>query len=275
MPYADSDGVRLCYEEVGRGPPIVFAHELASDLRQWRAQIEHFRGRFRCIAYNARGYPPSDVPDDDAAYVHDRFVRDIGAVFRSTGLERAYLVGWSMGAYAALLYALEHADQIRGVVAAGVGSGSPAAEIEGFRADMRALADVYDTEGSAAGAERIAEGANRQALKRTRPAWEAWLGDLAGHSAQGMARVCRNYQGRRHSLWDFEAGFSRLAVPVLLIVGDEDAPCLDTSRWLSAVIPNAELVISPQTGHAPNLEHPAAFNRAVEGFIDRVERVGT
>ncbi len=58
MPYANSDDVRLYYEEVGKGTPIVFVHEFADDLYSWEPQIRFFSRRYRCIAYNARGYPP-------------------------------------------------------------------------------------------------------------------------------------------------------------------------------------------------------------------------
>ena len=97
------------------------------------------------------------------------------------------------------------------------------------------------------------------------------MADLAGHSAKGMARVSLNYQARRPSLMDFAEAFSRSPVPTLLIVGEEDAPCVETSRWLGSIIPNAELVTLPGAGHAPNMEDPDGFNRAVEAFIDAVE----
>ena len=56
------DGVKLHYEEAGTGTPVVFVHEFAGDLRSWEPQLRYFSRRYRCIAYNARGYPPSDVP---------------------------------------------------------------------------------------------------------------------------------------------------------------------------------------------------------------------
>ena len=268
-----SEEVRLHYEERGSGPAVIFAHELASDRRQWEGQAAGLSDRFRCIAYDARGYPPSDVPVADEAYDHQRFVDDIGAIQRALGLDRSYLVGSSMGAYAALLFALQNPGRVKGVVAAGVGSGSPPGEIAGFRADMMALSDLYLREGAAAGAEQIAAGANRQALRRDHPdRWATFLEGLRGHSAAGMARVCRNYQGRRPSLHDFADSFARMSTPVMVIVGDEDAPCLETSRFWASAIPGARLEVFPRTGHAPNLEAPEAFTRSLCAFIETVER---
>ncbi len=58
------DGMKLAYTETGHGTPVVFVHEFAGDMRSWEPQLRHFGRRYRCIAFNARGYPPSDVPDD-------------------------------------------------------------------------------------------------------------------------------------------------------------------------------------------------------------------
>jgi len=62
MPYAQAKDARLYYEDSGKGTPIVFVHEFSGDLRSWETQVRHFSRRHRCIAFNARGYPPSDVP---------------------------------------------------------------------------------------------------------------------------------------------------------------------------------------------------------------------
>ena len=59
-----NDGVNLFYEETGQGTPVIFVHEFAGDFRSWEPQVRHFSRRYRCITFNARGFPPSDVPDD-------------------------------------------------------------------------------------------------------------------------------------------------------------------------------------------------------------------
>ncbi len=269
MPFIHSGEVRLWVEEAGAGPPILFLHELASDARQWAGQVAAFSARHRCVAPYARGYPPSDVPEADDAYLYDRFAADIDAVVSGLSLDRPILVGWSMGAYAALVHALRHPGRARALVLAGVGSGSPPDDVEGFRADMAALADVYLADGAEAGADAIAAADNRQAFRRDRPeAWAAWLADLESHLAEGMARVCRNYQGRRPSLLEFAPELARLAIPTLIIVGDEDGPCLGISRTLADLIPGAKLVVMEGVGHAPNLERPEAFDAEVMMFIE-------
>jgi pimeloyl-ACP methyl ester carboxylesterase len=267
MPFARSSGVRLNYQDLGDGPPVLFVHELASDLRQWRGQVPALSARFRCIAYDARGYPPSDVPSEPEAYVWERFRDDIGAVLDQCGVERAALVGWSMGAYAALQFARLWPERITRLVLVGVGSGSPAAERGPFLAQMQALAEAWGSNPEFAAAQ-IAQTPGRQPLKRRNPdAFAAWLADLRGHSPEGMALTCANYQGLRPSLEDFEAELARLRMPVLLMVGEEDLPCLQAARRLASVIATARLERLPGAGHAPMLEDPDGFNRALEAFL--------
>ena len=268
MPYATAGDVRLHYEDTGSGTPVLFLHELGSDVRQWRGQTGPLSSRFRCIAYNARGYPPSDVPADDPAYRWERFVDDVGAVLDHLQLERAVLVGWSMGAWAALMFALRQPERVLGVVATGVGSGSPKADQPEFRAGMRALAEAWEHEGPDAATALMSQNPGRQPLKRLDPpAYDAWLADLKGHSAEGMARTCRNFQGLRPSLEDFADGFFRVTLPVLLVLGEEDTPCRETTHWLASTIPDARLHVVPGGGHAPNLEDAAGYNRLLEAFL--------
>src|SRR3954451_10972770 len=96
------DGVGLHVEEAGRGFPVLFVHEFAGDHRSWEPQVRALSRRYRCITYAARGYPPSDVPEDPAAYSQARAVADAIAVLDGLGVEHAHVVGLSMGGFATL-----------------------------------------------------------------------------------------------------------------------------------------------------------------------------
>ena len=124
MPYVEATGAKLYFEESGYGYPIIFIHEFASDIRGWEAQVRYFSRSYRCIAYNARGYPPSDVPEDASLYRWQFAVDDIAAIMRDLKIERAHLVGLSMGGYAALQFGLRYPEKTSAMVAASVGSGS-------------------------------------------------------------------------------------------------------------------------------------------------------
>src|SRR6201995_897161 len=100
MPHvATDDGVKLHYEEVGAGVPIIFVHEFAGDLRSWEPQLRYFGKRYRAIAYNARGFPPSDVPENVASYSQGRAADDILAILDHLGERQAHIIGLSMGGF--------------------------------------------------------------------------------------------------------------------------------------------------------------------------------
>jgi 3-oxoadipate enol-lactonase len=125
MPYATtSDKVRLYYEEVGQGTPILFVHEFASDHRGWEPQLREFGKRHRCIAYSARGYAPSDVPADANAYSYQHVMRDAVAVLDHLKIDAAHFIGLSMGGYTSLQVALKHPKRVHSLVLAGTGTGS-------------------------------------------------------------------------------------------------------------------------------------------------------
>lgn len=274
MPHAPSDGARLYYEEAGTGHPLLFVHEFGADHREWEQQVRFFSREYRCIAYAARGYPPSDVPEDPAAYGQDHAVGDIVAVLRHLGIPRAHVAGLSMGGFATLLFGLRHPEMATALVVAGAGSGAPRQDQAGFRAACEARAASLRAQGwPGAMAEEVGHGPTRIQLKRKDPrGWAEFMAHLEGHSALGSALTMQRYQGARDSIFDWEAELRRLRVPTLLAVGDEDGPCLETNLFLKSVLPNAGLWMHPRTGHAINLEEPAAFNRAVQDFLGSVER---
>ena len=96
------DGVKLYYEETGSGIPIVFAHEFAGDYRSWEEQMRFFSRRHRCITYSARGYKPSDVSTDVKSYSYMHWVNDAVAVLDHLKIDKAHLIGLSMGGYTSL-----------------------------------------------------------------------------------------------------------------------------------------------------------------------------
>lgn len=272
MPYANADGVKLYYEETGQGLPVIFVHEFAGDYRSWEPQVRFFSRRYRCVTFNARGYPPSDVPEDLRAYSQAIAADDVAHVLRHLEIDRAHVVGLSMGGYATLHFGLRHAGLARSLVVAGCGYGSVAAERERFQAEAEALAQRFDTEGSAKVAEHYAVGAYRVQFQGKDPrGWAEFARTLAEHSAKGAALTLRGVQKTRPSVWDLEADLRRMTVPTLIVTGDEDEPCLEPNLFLKRVIPTAGLWVAPKTGHTINLEEPDLFNRTILDFFGAVE----
>jgi proline iminopeptidase len=162
MPYATTpDKVRLYYEEVGQGTPILFVHEFASDHRGWEPQLREFGKRHRCIAYSARGYTPSDVPEDRSAYSYQHVMRDAVAVLDHLKIDSAHLIGLSMGGYTSLQVALNHPKRVRSLVLAGTGSGSERWYTDDFHKHSRELGDLFESKGAAHVAETYGMGPSR------------------------------------------------------------------------------------------------------------------
>src|SRR6266436_5681986 len=136
MPFADVAGVKLFYEETGEGAPLLFVHEFAGDYQSWHLQVRFFARRYRTIAYNARGYPPSDVPDKPEAYSQDRAADDILGVLDHLKISKAHICGLSMGGYAVLHFGLRHPQRALSLTVAGAGYGSVPGERERFRKDV-------------------------------------------------------------------------------------------------------------------------------------------
>jgi len=266
------DGVKLHYEEAGAGAAIVFVHEFAGDLRSWEPQLAHFSRRYRCIAYNARGYPPSDVPASMERYSQESARDDILAVLDALMIERAYVVGLSMGGFATLHFGMKYSARALGLVVAGCGYGAVPAQREEFQRDSRANARALLEDGMAKVAPVYAQRAARRQLKAKDPrGFERFVRHLGEHSALGSANTMLGYQARRPSLYDLQAEMAGITAPTLVVAGDEDDATLEPGLLMKRTIPGAGLVVLPWSGHAMNLEEPALFNRVVEDFFHQIE----
>ncbi len=272
MPHATTDdGVRLYYEETGAGQPLVFVHEFAGDWRSWEPQLRHFGARYRAIAYNARGYPPSDVPEAVAAYSQDRAADDIRAVLDHLGIDRAHVVGLSMGGFASLHFGLRHPSRALSLVVAGCGYGAEPGTREKFRAEAEAVVAFIRDQGMAAFADRYAQGPTRVQFENRDPrGFAEFRRMLAEHSAVGSANTQLGVQRERPSLFDLVDRMKSLTVPTLVLTGDEDWPCLAPGLLMKQSIPSAALAVMPNCGHAINLEAPDEFNRIVGDFLAQV-----
>jgi pimeloyl-ACP methyl ester carboxylesterase len=266
------DGVFLHVEEAGSGFPLLFVHEFAGDHRSWEPQVRALSRRYRCIAFNARGYPPSDVPAEPGAYSQQQAVDDIAGVLDHLGIDRAHVCGLSMGGYATLIFGLSHPARARSLTVAGCGYGSVKSERESFRGDSELVARRLETEGMAVVADFYGRGPTRvQFIDKDPRGWQEFYDQLASGSAAGRALTLRGVQMTRPSVFDLRERLERLDVPTLVVTGDEDEPCLEPAVFMKRVIPTAGLVVLPKTGHTINLEEPEAFNRTLLDFLTAVD----
>jgi pimeloyl-ACP methyl ester carboxylesterase len=266
------DGIKLYYEEVGSGIPIILVHEFAADLRSYEAQMRYFGQRYRCIAYNARGYPPSDVPEDGELYSQERARDDVRAVLDALKIDKAHIVGLSMGGFATLHFGFSYPERARSLVVAGCGYGATPDKRGQFAGEAAAAAANFEKLGMAKAAEGYALGPTRVQFQNKDPrGWREFADQLAENSTEGAARTMRGVQKRRPSLFDLVEKMKAITVPTLIMTGDEDWPCLEPGLLMKRTIPTAALIVMPNAGHTINLEEPAAFNQHISEFFHTVD----
>ena len=272
MPHAISNGVRLYYEEAGRGTPIVFVHEFAGDLRSWEPQLRHFSRRYRCIAFNARGYPPSDVPRSRSQYSQAIATDDIANVMRHLKLRKAHIIGCSMGGFAMVHFGLRYARMALSLTAIGVGYGSDPDKRAQFLKDTKIMVRRFEELGTEEAIQVYQIGPARVQLQNKDPrGFREFCEQFAEHSALGSANTLRGVQARRSTIYSLERGLRRMRVPTHIITGDEDNNCLEPGIFIKRVCPSARLTVVPATGHAVNVEEPDLFNRLTDDFLALVD----
>ena len=261
MPYVTTtDGVELYYEETGSGTPIIFAHEFGGDYRHWEPQMRFFSRSHRCIAFNARGYPPSAIPEDPGMYSQNNARDDVLAILDGLDIEKAHINGLSMGGFASLHFGFEYPDRALSLVVAGCGYGAKSDHKEQFVRETTEVADRMENETMAVFGKVYALGPTRVQFQNKDPrGWQEFEQQICEHSR------------RRPSLYDLEDKMHALKVPTLVINGDEDDPCLDAGLYMKRNIVSSALVLLPRTGHLCNLEEPILYNQICGDFMQRVE----
>ena len=273
MAYATAeDGVRLYYEETGSGRTIIFVHEFAGDMRSWEPQMRHFGRSYRCISYNARGYPPSDVPAEHTSYSQARAVDDIKAVLDAACADDAHVIGLSMGGFATLHFGFRHPKRARSLCVGGCGYGAEPEQSDRFKDEAEATAKILLSGSMDAFAEAYGHGPTRVQFENKDPrGFAEFKRMLAEHSALGSANTQLGVQRARPSLYTLIDEMKKLKVPTLIITGDEDWPTLMPGILMKRNIPSSALAVMPNAGHAINLEDPDVYNRIVSDFLASVE----
>jgi pimeloyl-ACP methyl ester carboxylesterase len=171
-----------------------------------------------------------------------------------------------MGGSIVLNFALAYPDRVRALVLAGTGTGS--IDKEQNARDFGPIADRFLSDGPAKVGESYLRGPTRIQLWQKSPArWQKLYAEFSELSPAGMAYTLRGVQLKRPTMYELEPGLKTLRVPTLILVGGEDAPALEPSRFLARTIPHATLEVFPATGHTLQLEEPERFNRAVLAFV--------
>ena len=266
-----TDGTRLYYEQAGSGTPILFIHEFGGNFDAWEPQLAYFARRHRCITYAARGYAPSDIPADLDRYSQSIAASDAVAVLDAAGVDRAHIVGLSMGGFTTVHFGLDYPGRALSLTIAGAGYGCEKSTEDYFRGVSLTVADRFAAD-PVGFAETYGRGASRVQFETKDPRGHAaFVQRLARHDRIGAPNTMRGVQARRPSFWDLEDRLKACDLPALIMVGDEDDHCLQPGIYLKRMLPASGLSVLPKTGHTLNLEEPAVFNAQLAEFIAMAE----
>jgi pimeloyl-ACP methyl ester carboxylesterase len=250
MPHVDRNGVKIFYEEAGKGPAIVLGHAYSSSGRMWEGFVEAFKGSYHVITYDMRGHDRSDSPSDPALYSEEAIVGDIDAVTKACGVERAVFGGLSLGGYMSIAYYLQHPERVLALMLFSTGPGfrNPAAR-KNWNQMAEGIAHGFDEKGL----EALGRGAEVRASEQRSP--EGLAKAARGMLAQFDSRVIES--------------LDRIQVPTLVMMGSRDQSYLASTDYMANKIPNVTKVVIEDAGHAANIHQPEPFNEAVRQFLQK------
>ena len=270
-----SDGINLYYEKTGSGIPIIFVHEFAGDHRSWEPQVNFFSRNFTCITYSARGYTPSDVPNDVNMYSQERAWQDIRDLIEGLDLKKAHIVGLSMGGFATLHFGINCPHLALSLCIAGCGYGAKpkySQNDEGFSIVSENTAKDILNRGMKIVASEYALGPSRvQFQNKDFNGWKKFSDMLIAHNQTGSINTLLGVQCKRPNLYDLTDQIKKIETPTLIINGDEDDMCIEVGIYLKRAISSSGLFVVPKTGHTINLEEPILFNQQLASFYQSIE----
>jgi len=256
----------VAISDAGNGPPLVLLHGLGCGRRMWFHQILALQDRFRIIAYDQRGHGLTDAPAVATGYSAAHLARDLIGVLDALKIERAAIVGFSLGGGPALALAASKPERVSRLVLADVGAGADdPVKIEGMARQWVKLID------RGAADEIVCEMLRSELFKvyarrniRSRNHMAALIRTTPLH---GLRFTLSEVLAKRKSLFRLTDVLKAVKAPTLVLVGQHDYVCSKASRLIAQTIPNASLKIVEDSGHMSPLEQPAAFSAALIDFL--------
>ena len=263
----DVGGFNLAVHESGSGPAVLVLHGFTGNAGSMRVATDTLAANHRVLAVDLVGHGESDAPHEVGPYAMDACVGQLVRVLDACAVERAALVGYSMGGRTALQLAAAHPDRVASLLLVGASAGlaDASARADRVRSD-EALADEIERDGVEAFVDRwmaLPLFASQKRLGGDALA-EARAQRLTNR-AHGLANSLRGMgTGAQRPLHD---GLEQLATPTCFAVGDEDAKFRAIADELAARMPRARVAVVEEAGHAAHLENPEAFARLAQEFL--------
>lgn len=267
------DGGTLAWESAGEGPGVVFLHPGLWDSRVWDEQFGVFSRTYRVLRYDLRGYGSSSRPEPGRPYSH---VADLAAVMDAAGVDRAAMIGNSMGGRVAIDFALTYPDRVAALILA-----APA--LGGFEGTQREneIWEAWSDERESMIADAVAaeiDGDYERAQDRRLQCLWAPLGmkDEAGRKIRQLAfdnihELTMDESGERELDPPAAERLDEIHAPTLVLPADHDPPWHERMcEVLAEKIRGARVVRIPETDHVIPLRRPDEFNSVVMAFLGEV-----
>lgn len=271
MPYANNNDVKIYYEVHGPSdaPPIIFIGGWASYRWIWFRQIPTLKEKYRCIVFDNRGAGKSSKPD--YPYTMEMFANDVIGVMDAAGVEKAHVLGISMGGLIAQQIALTYPERVRSLILVSTHfGGSNQVPMDDKTMALLIAVPTETISKEQAREMRYKATFSPQFLKEKRPVIEQTDEWAARYPTPLYAQI---HQTTAVNAFDSEAELHKISLPTLILHGDIDrAVPTENGRLLEAKIPNAKLVILKNASHFCIIEKYEDFNNEVMKFIDEVEK---
>ncbi len=266
----EAGGIEVSYELLGEGASLVLIHGFTDNSTMWYNQVPVFAERFKVLAYDVRGHGKTRTPE--GGFSMKLFADDVHALLRALGIEKACVLGYSMGGRIALQFALEYPEMTSGLVFANSGvMGSDVQPTEEQIAELverrKQMVEMFEAGQIEVIADGMAERSFSPGFRDKDPAAFQKYKDVK------LQNDPRHYLAMMQAMVEAVTNppdLRRLECPALIIAGDRDSfMTVDEAKSMERAISDTTVTILP-TGHAAAIEAPQAFNRAVLDFMDRL-----
>lgn len=259
MPYFQSGDVKLFYQDEGQGETLLFLHGFTCDHRMWRTQFDFFKTNNRVLIIDSRGHGKSEAPETD--YSRDHRVEDTKLLLDELGIDKAHIVGLSMGGSTLIGMAFKYPERLKSLslISTGAAGHSPGKK-------MGILDEIAQTKGIEAAKEKWME-------------WIlSWFKGRDPEIGQLMHDMTKDHSGAiwvdpmrgKYPRTKDQDNVHRIAAPTLIIAGKLDKAFLELSEELNQKIDNSKLIVFEEAGHMLNLEYPDKFNAELQNFIESI-----
>ena len=257
MPKIQSNGINLYYEIHGEGQPLLFIHGLGSSVRDWEFQVTEFSKSYKVITFDLRGHGQSDKPA--GPYSMAMFAADVTGLLRGLGIDRAHVVGLSLGGGVAFQLAVDSPSMLKSLT---IVNSTPELLVHSFKDQLMVWQRIAIVK--LLGMKKMGEVLSKRLF--IKPEQEdirqTFVTRWAENDQRAYLHAMRALVG-----WSVSARIGSISCPTLIIAADQDYSPISDKEEYTARIPGAQLVIIPDSRHATPVEHPEEFNLVLKKFL--------